>query len=512
MMKMREDKLSLFRAGAFLTVASASFYLVSRAVFISFAGYSVFEKTIGIAFFLCEAFIMFHGISFFGGMYRLSRQKNIHPLPKDDKSMPAVAILIPARHEPEDVLENTVSNACYISYSNKNIYLLDDSSIEEYKKQAEQIADKYGCKLFRRRQRHGAKAGVINDCIKQLSEKYVAVFDVDQAPMDSFLDRTVPVLEANPELAFIQTPQYYSHLVPSKVSHGANMQQAIFYEYVCEFKNIEKIAMCCGTNVIFRVQAIIDVGGFDETTVTEDFATSLKLHSKGWKSIYDKRVSAIGQGPLNLSSYLSQQSRWAQGTIEVLKKIIKTFLRAPGAMKPIQWLEYFTTGSYYLVSWAYAFLVFLPIIYVFFSVPTFFMNPFVYGLTYVPYLIFSKYTFYSSMRRLNYTYPQIWQGQFLLFISLPTILMATLAGLLGFKSSFKITNKESISRVPYNRLWPQMLLCMVNLSAVTWSLNRFFYDWNPAVLVNCLWIIYHFLLTLSVFYFNEDIENVATVV
>lgn len=511
-METEKDKLSLFQAGVLLAVATAAFYLITRAVFISFAGYSTFEKVVGITFFLSELFIMLHGISFFWGMFRLSMQKNSQPPPADDKATPAVAILIPARHEPQEILENTISSASDISYPNKNIYLLDDSSIEEYKEQAQKIADKYGCKLFRRQNRHGAKAGVINDCLRQLDEKYVAVFDVDQAPMDIFLSRTVPVLEANPELAFIQTPQYYSHLTPSKVSHGANMQQAIFYEYVCEFKNIEKIAMCCGTNVIFRTEAVLDVGGFDEDTVTEDFATSLKLHSRGWKSIYDKRVGAIGQGPLNLSSYLAQQNRWAQGTVEVFKKIIKTLLRTPSALKPIQWIEYFTTGSYYLVSWAYLFLIILPAVYVFFSVPSFFMNPFVYGLTYVPYLIFSKYAFYSNMRKLDYTYPQIWQGQFLLFISLPEILMATFAGLVGVKSSFKITDKESVSHVPYNRLWPQIVLCMVNLCAIMWGVSRFFYERNMAVLVNCAWVTYHFLLTSSVFYFNEDIEEVAPAV
>jgi cellulose synthase (UDP-forming) len=270
--------------------------------------------------------------------------------------------------------------------------------------------------------------------------------------------------------------------------------------------------ICCGTNVILRTQAVIDVGGFDETSVTEDFATSFKLHSRGWKSIYDRHVSAIGQGPLNLSSYLAQQSRWAMGNVQVLKKIITTFVKNPKALKPIQWLEYFTTSSYYLVSWAYLFLVLLPILYVFFSMPSFFMNPFVYGLTYLPYLVFAKYVFYSSMRKLDYTYPQIWQSQLLLFISLPTYLIATLSAVLGVKSGFKVTNKESISYVPYGQLWPQVFLCMINLSAITWAISRFMYERNFAVLVNCGWITYHFLMTLSVFYFNEDIKDVAAAV
>jgi cellulose synthase (UDP-forming) len=506
------NRVSFVRIAIAAAIATAAFYLMSRAIFVSLAGQSPLEVVFGLAFFLCEAFVMLHGLSYLWGLYRVGRGQKSEPLPRDDAAKPAVAILIPARHEPKEILESTIAAASYISYPNKQIYLLDDSSIQDYKDQARKIAEKHRCRLFRRQERHGAKAGVINDCLKEVDAKYVAIFDVDQAPMDSFLERTVPTLEANPDVAFIQTPQYYSHLIPSKVSHAANMQQAVFYEYVCEFKNLDKAVMCCGTNVILRTQALKEIGGFDETSVTEDFATSFSLHSHGWKSLYDRRVSAIGQGPLNLSTYLAQQNRWAMGNIQVFKKVLRAFFRSPVALKPIQWFEYFVTGSYYLIGWAYMVLMLMPILFVFASVPTFFMNPIVYGLVYAPYLIFAKFAFYAGMRRLGYTYPQIWQSQLLLFISLPTYVVATLAGMLGVKASFRITNKESISVIPYRLLWPQLLLCLINLSAVIWSVNRFAYERNPAVLVSGGWIAYHLLQMLSVFYFNEDLRKVSPAV
>ena len=53
-------------------------------------------------------------------------------------------------------------------------------------------------------------------------------------------------------------------------------------------------------------------------------------------------------------------------------------------------------------------------------------------------------------------------------------------------------------------LWPQLLLWAVNLIAITWGANRFIYDYSPAVIVNLIWITYHFLLLSSLFYFNEE--------
>ena len=39
---------------------------------------------------------------------------------------------------------------------------------------------------------------------------------------------------------------------------------------------------CCGTNVVFRRTAVEEAGGFPETSLTEDFALSLRLHEAGY--------------------------------------------------------------------------------------------------------------------------------------------------------------------------------------------------------------------------------------
>src|SRR5437016_13171278 len=44
----------------------------------------------------------------------------------------------------------------------------------------------------------------------------------------------VPMLEANPKLAFVQAPQKYVNTENCPVAQAAQFQQAIFYEYICE--------------------------------------------------------------------------------------------------------------------------------------------------------------------------------------------------------------------------------------------------------------------------------------
>lgn len=449
---------------------------------------------------------MIHAFGYFIGIYRINREKTaVSSAGVDElKDFPSVSILIPARHEPKQVLENTLISCYNIDYPNKTVYLLDDSSDEKYKKEAEELSKQYGARLFRRTEPwHGAKAGIINDCLKTLSDEYMAVFDADQNPMPDFLVKLIPILEGNPKLAFVQTPQFYSNLDSNKIAFSSNMQQAVFYEYVCEGKNSGQAMICCGTNVIFRREALMDVRGLDESTVTEDFATSFKLHAKGWKSLYYNHVHVFGMGPEDIGSYFKQQNRWALGNVGVLRVIITKFLTRPFALGLTQWFEYLITGSYYLIGWAYLFLVLCPITYIFFNIPSFFMNPIVYGLTFTPYLMLSLAIFYKSMLVRYYTAKDIFKVQILAFTTLPIYIRASLFGFLGVKGTFQVTSKGTVDRISYFKLWPQLAFWGLCLAAITWGLNRFAYERTASSIINVLWITYHFILFSGIFYFNE---------
>jgi len=497
-------KTGVFQGLLVFLFISITVYFISRSVFVVYAQYGTMEKMLAVLFLLSEIFVMFQAFGYFGNIYQINRHLTPQPNPPPLKEFPPVAVLVAARHEPKKVLEDTLICLYSLSYRNKTTYLLDDSSEERYKKEAEELAQKYGFKIFRRQTRHGAKAGVINDCLKGLSEKYIAIFDVDQDPIAGFLDKIIPILEADPKLAFVQTPQYYSNLETNKVSYAANMQQAVFYEYICEGKSAHSAMICCGTNVVLRRSALEDVGGLDESTVTEDFATSIKLHMKGWKSLYYNHVYTFGMGPENLGSYLKQQNRWAMGNLGVFRSIIGNFLCSPSKLNPAQWFEYFVTGSYYLIGWAYLFLMLCPVAYLFFGIPSFFMNPVVYGLAFTPYLVLSMAVFQMSMIGRRYTAMQMLKGQLLSFVTLPVYMRASLFGLIGIKGTFQVTAKGGAKTISYAELWPQIALWGVNLSAITWGFNRLVYEPTVAILINIVWIAYHFVLLSGIFYFNEE--------
>jgi cellulose synthase (UDP-forming) len=487
-------------------------YILARTIALQYADYSGVDKFCSIVLLVAEFYIAIHSIGYLINVissFRASGRRNLmeeisHQIVFPE---PSVAVLIPARHEPQEVLENTLLTIKNMLYKNKTIYLLDDSTEEKYRNEAEELANKLQVNLFRRKSRHGAKAGVINDCLNQVKDKYVVVFDADQCPFPEFLHKMVAIMEQDEKLALVQSPQYYTNYENTRVSKAAAHQQCVFYEYICEGKSCQDAMFCCGTNFILRKEAIDSIRGFDERCVTEDFATSLKLHQKGWKTLYYDHALAFGIGPDNLESFFKQQFRWAHGMISVWKRIFGQLFMHPASLTIRQWWEYFISSSYFFTGLIFFTLNLFPLLFIFFNVVSFYVSPAIYVLTFVPYIFLSLTIFYSMLNMRKYKARDLFAGQLLILISFPVQIKAVLSALLGFRAEFGITNKETGKVMPYSRLWPQIGLMLINFSACIWALNMFCYDRDLAQLINAFWVLYHGCILSSIFYFNTSKES-----
>ncbi|UCH12443.1 MAG: glycosyltransferase [Candidatus Omnitrophota bacterium] len=491
------------------TIIAILVYAVIRSTLLLFADYNPVEKIWAILLISGEFFILLHAMGYVLNIAK-AKFKSQDIIVKQgglNQKKPYVAILVPARHEPKEVLENTFISINNINYNNKKVYLLDDSTDEKYKQEAEELSKEYNLTLFRRtRPAHGAKAGIINDCLENLQEDYIAVFDADQNPLPDFLTITIPILEDDEKLAFIQTPQFYSNIESNPIARGATFQQAVFYEYICEGKSLSDSMFCCGTNVVLRREALMQIGGFDESTVTEDLATSIKLHTRGWKSLYYPHVYAFGMGPENLTAYFQQQFRWAAGTISVFKKILKQFLLKPFSLKTVQWFEYFLSSTYYFTGLALSILMLCPLLYLIFKIPSFFARPEIYLFSFLPYIILSMSIFYLVLRKRNYTPKDLFIGQLLGITAFSVYMRAAISALLGMSLSFGVTSKSKGTTIPYFRLWPQIGFILLNFIAIVWGVNRYIYELNPAILVNGFWAFYHMSVLSAIFYFNRELR------
>ncbi|MGH7428295.1 MAG: glycosyltransferase family 2 protein, partial [Candidatus Methylomirabilaceae bacterium] len=391
-----------------------------------------------------------------------------------------------------------------------------DSTREEARKGAEELAARYGARLVRRAQRRGYKAGAINDVLPHVEEPYLAIFDADARPVASFLRELVPLIERDPDLAFVQTPQFYERTESLPVASISASQQAVFFEYICEGKDTSGAMFFCGTNGIFRRSALLSIGRsigdrveyLDESSVTEDFATSLVLHQQGWRSLYYNRVYVYGMGPETLSAYFTQQMRWAIGNLTIFPRLLREMVRRPRSLRPGQWWEYFLTCTYYFVGWTNLCFMVMPILFLVFGVRPLIADPVAYLAAFVPYLFASLSFFYVNMARRGQRIRDLWLGQALGFGTFWIYMKAAVAAMLGRKRAFGVTPKGVGGKLPLRALWPQGTLLVLSYAAGIWGLLRYLYlDRAMTLLVNVLWSWYHVALLLPLFYyFNRRVE------
>lgn len=262
-----------------------------------------------------------------------------------------VDVFVPVYDEPVDVVEATVAGAARMTAARVRLHVLDDGGNPE----VEELAVRHGAAYVRRTVRAGAKAGNLNHALARTSAPFVAVFDCDHVPDPDFLERTLGHFVLG-RTAFVQTPQYYANARATDVAGAAWAQQALFFGPIARGKDGLEAMICCGTNVVFRREALQEAGGFPEGSLTEDFELSLRLHERGWTSAYLPEVLARGLGPEDMASYAGQQSRWARGCISAIPKVLRA--RLPWRVR----LQYLLSGMFFLTGWTFLVYMSLPVI------------------------------------------------------------------------------------------------------------------------------------------------------
>jgi cellulose synthase (UDP-forming) len=315
------------------------------------------------------------GILFFAGIHAVSyadhlmrslfaySEPAINPAPVSRREF-RVAVLIPVYNEEPDTVESCIRACKEIEYPNVDIYVLDDSTNGEMQAANRNICAGYAVHYIHRGHREGFKAGAINHAIAGLDDdtEYTLVIDSDQQVRPAIFRDLIPILEADESLSFIQTPQFFRSEPEDPVSVTFSYQQHIYNKHVCRGLSVNGVGMLTGSNSIFRVSHLAAIGGMDEECIAEDIATSFLFHLKGYRGIFLDTVYAEGLAPPTLAAYFTQQLRWAYGNIQLLVTILKTFLKQPRSMKPLQWLEFTVTVSSYLLGAMNLALFFLPAI------------------------------------------------------------------------------------------------------------------------------------------------------
>jgi len=235
------------------------------------------------------------------------------------RRLPRVAVLIPTYNEGPEILVPTIAAAVALEPVHET-WVLDDGERPE----VAALAAALGAHYLARPTHEHAKAGNLNHALTVVAADIIAVLDADHVASPDFLAATLGYF-SDPKVAVVQTPQDFYNV--TSFEHGGGIaygepfhEQTLFYRLMQPGKNRWNAAFWCGTNALVRVRALREVGGAATDTITEDIHTTIRLHRRGWKSVYHNEVVARGLAADDAAQYQLQRNRWGTGAMQVLRK------------------------------------------------------------------------------------------------------------------------------------------------------------------------------------------------
>ncbi|KAF9486074.1 nucleotide-diphospho-sugar transferase [Pholiota conissans] len=343
----RRVPLYAFGTLSFLSVSTGMwFFAISSKMFYWFG---IFVGLIQI--YLIISYI----VGYAGKDFNVAKHRELvaeHSYPSD--KLPLVDIYLPCCHEPLEVLENTYKYVQQLQYPNFKVYVLDDGGLDTVRA----LAERYGFTYFSRDNKpHLKKAGNLRWAFARTQGDFFAIFDADFCPRKDFLDEMLPYMNASPEIAIVQSPQFFR---PSSeqtwVEQGASATQELFYRIVQVNRDRWGAAICVGSNALYRRAALEEVGGTAEIGHSEDVHTGFYALTRGHKLKYIPLALACGVSPDTPRAFFSQQMRWCSGSTTLLSN--PEFWKSD--LSIIQKICYMSGMMYYTAAAFTPFLASLP--------------------------------------------------------------------------------------------------------------------------------------------------------
>ena len=247
--------------------------------------------------------------------------------------LPRVTIQLPLYNE-KFVVERLIDETVKMEYPAHllQIQVLDDSTDETHGF-TEALCERYralghNIEYRHRTNRHGYKAGALQEGMATATGEFIAIFDADFIPPRDFLTRTIHHF-ADPQVGVVQTRwgylnRHYNILTEVQamlldghfvLEHVARAGSGLFFNFN-------------GTAGILRREMIGHAGGWQHDTLTEDSDLSYRAQLKGWKFIYLPALECPSELPVEMHGFQVQQSRWSKGLTQVAIKLLPAILRA----------------------------------------------------------------------------------------------------------------------------------------------------------------------------------------
>lgn len=234
----------------------------------------------------------------------------------DTADWPNVTVLV-AAHNEEKVITHILSALTEVNYPPEKLLIVpvNDRSTDGTK----QIIDRFALehpgriRAFHRTGGKGGKAAALRDAMELVETEVILIFDADYIPGAGLIKQLVAPF-FDPEVGGVM-----GRVVPLNVGRNLltrllDLERAGGYQVDQQARmNLRLVPQHGGTVAGVRRSALHEIGGWNDSSLTEDTDLTFRLLLAGWKTVYQNRSECYEEVPETWSVRIRQIMRWAKG-------------------------------------------------------------------------------------------------------------------------------------------------------------------------------------------------------
>jgi len=239
----------------------------------------------------------------------------------DTADWPDVTVLV-AAHNEEKVISHVLEALMVVSYPEEKLLVVpvNDRSTDDTRKIIDRFADSNTGRIrpFHRTSGKGGKAAALRDAMELVDTEVILIFDADYIPGSGLIKQLVAPF-FDPEVGGVMGRVVPLNVGTNLLTRLLDLERAGGYQVDQQARmNLQLVPQHGGTVAGVRLSALREIGGWNDSSLTEDTDLTFRLLLAGWKTVYQNRSECYEEVPETWAVRIRQIMRWAKGHNQAL--------------------------------------------------------------------------------------------------------------------------------------------------------------------------------------------------
>ena len=396
----------------------------------------------------------------------------------------SVSIIIPVKNEPEELILDAVKHLSKLRDelgNNYEVLIISDDPPDRAAVIGGKVTElanslNLNVRFINRCEGPPGRAAALNYGVKVAKGDVVILLDVDSRPAKGYVSRLVKCIERGNDACVGRWEGYW--LKPTKLASAVAASMNFIVDVIYKGRSLAGFfTFPLGSGTAFRRESLMRVGLWNPRIIQDDMHIGTKLMISGLRTSYDDGAKLNILVPSTYEAFKIQQTRWAFGAAEVLRRSFRKLLKAPYPL--IKKLEALAFLAQYIPQAIIGLsLIAVPIIALTTRTDVMFINYEVSAFTFGVLGLYAATFYHSLMKSGKFSKNKVKvikimgaSGAITITLS-PFILYYTLKGLLKRSNEYRITPKGSLEdTIKSSKLIEKIFIIALLVSFILMLLN-----------------------------------------